>query len=101
MNPRIGRRSQYNKRKEKPKPKAVQFVEQNTKKSIAMKQHFLYLEDVKIAMNIHHLEVSIILKRWLKSEIHQEIEVRNFVKMLEESIEKDRHRLQKEFKISV
>jgi len=101
MNPNIGRRSQYNKRKDKPKPKAVQFVEQNTKKSIAMKQHFLYLEDVKTAMNIHHLEVSIILKRWLKNEVHREMEMKNFIQMLDESIEKDRHRLQKEFKISI
>lgn len=101
MNPNIGRRSLYNKREEKPKPRAVLFVEQNTKKSIAMKQQFLYLEDVKTAMNIHHLEVSINLKKWMKDEINRSLELKRFLELLDESIEQDRHRMQKVFKISV
>lgn len=101
MNPNIGRRSLYNKRKEKPKSKSVLFVEQNTKKSIAMKQHFLYLEDVKTAMNIHHLEVSINLKKWMKEEMERSLELQRFLEVLDESIEKDRHRMQKAFKISI
>jgi len=66
-----------------------------------MKQHFLYLEDVKTAMNIHHLEVSINLKKWMKEEMKRSLELQRFLEVLDESIEKDRHRMQKTFKISI
>lgn len=101
MNPRIGRRSLYNKLERKPKPAAVDFVERNTKKNITMKQEFLYLEDVKIAMNILHLETSIKLKRWLLIEIKKHSDVLNLSNSINESIEKERHRLQKEFRITL
>lgn len=101
MNPRIGRRSLYNKLEKKPKPAAVEFVERNTKKNITMKQEFLYLEDVKLAMNIHHLEMNIKLKRWFLSEIKKHPNNQKFSEIISDSIEKDRHRLQKEFRITL
>ena len=101
MNPRIGRRSLYNKLEKKPKPAVVEFVERNTKKNITMKQEFLYLEDVKIAMNIHHLETNIRLKRWLISEIKKQPNYQKFSEIIKESIDKDRHRLQKEFRVTL
>jgi len=101
MNPRIGRRSLYNKREPKTKPAAVEFVEQNTKKNISMKEEFLYLEDVKTAMNIHHLEVHIKLKQWLLLELKKNSNVQVYYEMLSDSIDKDRHRLQKEFRITL
>ena len=101
MNPRIGRRSLYNKLEKKPKSAAVEFVEKNTKKNITMKQEFLYLEDVKMAMNIYHLETNIKFKRWLLSEIKKHHNFQEFYEIVNDSIEKDRHRLQKEFKITL
>jgi len=101
MNPRIGRRSLYNKLEKKPTSAAVEFVERNTKKNITMKQEFLYLEDVKLALNIHHLETNIKFKRWLLNEIKQQPNYQMFFEKINESIEKDRHRLQKQFKITL
>ena len=100
MNPRIGRRSLYNKLAKKPKPAAVGFIERNTKKNITMKQEFLYLEDVKLAMNIHHLETNIKLKRWLLNEIKKRPNYQRFSEIINDSIEKDRHRLQKDYRIT-
>jgi len=101
MNPRIGRRSLYNKLEKRPKPTAVDFVERNTKKNITMKQEFLYLEDVKIAMNIHHIETNIKFKRWLLNEIRKKPNYEKFSEIINNSIEKDRHRLQKEYRITL
>lgn len=101
MNPRIGRRSSYNKLEKKQKPAAVLFVEGNTKKNITMKQEFLYLEDVKIAMNIQHLELNIKFKRWLLNEIKLQPNYEKLSKIIHDSIDRDRHRLQKKFRITL
>ena len=101
MNPRIGRRSLYNKLEKKPKPAVVEFVERNTKKNITMKQEFLYLEDVKTAINIQHLELHIRLKRWLIGQMKTEPTHGKLITILEKSVEQDRHRLQKKFKINL
>ncbi len=101
MNPRIGRRSLYNKLEKKPKSAAVEFIERNTKKNITMKQEFLYLDDVKIAMNIQHLEMNIKFKKWLLNEIKQQPNYEKFSEIINNSIDKDRHRLQKAFKITL
>ena len=86
---------------DKPKTKTVEFVELNTHNNITMKCDFLYLEDVKIAININHLEVSIKLKRWLLSQLMSHNNIKRLIEVLEESADKDRHRLQKRYKISV
>jgi len=86
---------------EKPKTKTVEFIELNTHNTITMKRDFLYLEDVKIAININHLEVSVKLKRWLLSQLKSHIDRNRLIEVLEESADKDRHRLQKRYKISI
>lgn len=101
MNPRIGQRSQYNKQEKKPLSKAVEFVHCNTKKNITMKQEFLYLEDVKTAMNIQYLENNIRVKRFIIEQFIKGVDTNQLLKKLEESIEKDRHTLQKTFRISI
>ncbi|MCF8368476.1 MAG: hypothetical protein K9G76_05490 [Bacteroidales bacterium] len=101
MNPNIGRRSLYNKEQPKRVSKAVEYIHRNTKKSITLKQEYLYLEDVKTALNIHHLETNIIIKRWLLKQLNQKTSNETFLKVLGESIEKDRHILQKTYKISL
>jgi len=101
MNPRIGRRSQYNKMEKKPLSKAALFVERNTKKNITMKQEFLYLEDVKTAMNIHHLEVRYNMITWMIQKLSDSSENKLLIKKLEESADRDRHHLQKKFEITI
>jgi hypothetical protein len=86
---------------DKPKTKTVEFVELNTHNNITMKCDFLYLEDVKIAININHLEVSIKLKRWLLSQLMSHNNIKRLIEVLEESADKDRHRLQKKYRISI
>jgi hypothetical protein len=101
MNPRIGKRSKYNAKLEKSKPKAVAYIVLNTKKNITIKQEYLYLEDVKIAMNIHHLETSILLKRWFIKEIGYDNRYNNLRQFIEKSIDQDRHHLQKKYRITM
>lgn len=101
MNPRIGKRSRYNSRQEKSKPKSVAYIELNTKKNITLKQEYLYLEDVKTAMNIHHLELSISLKRWFMHELGTSVEHEDLRRSIEQSIEHDRHRMQKKYRITL
>jgi hypothetical protein len=101
MKPKPIRNIAANLKDDKPKTKTVKFVELNTHNNITMKRDFLYLEDVKIAININHLEVSIKLKRWLISQLISHNNIKRLIEVLEESADKDRHRLQKRYKISV
>ena len=101
MHPRIGKRSKYNATKKKTESKAVEFILRNTKKSITLKEEYLYLEDVKTAMNIHHLEQSIRLRKWFLNQIKSGVKHDALAGMLEQAVEKDRHQLQKTYKISV
>lgn len=101
MHPRIGKRSKYNETRQQANSKVVEFITHNTKKSITLKQEYLYLEDVKTAMNIYHLEQNIRMKQWFIAQIKQSVSQEKIITSLEESIENDRHRLQKNYKISV
>lgn len=101
MNPRIGKRSTTSDLKKQPQAKVVDFIIQNTKKSITLKQEYLYLEDVKTALNIHHLEVNIRLKRWMIQQLQNVNNKIQFIETIEQSIENDRHHLQKKFQIKV
>ena len=102
MHPRVGKRSLYNATEpKKPESKAVEFIRVNTKKSVTLKQEYLYLEDVKSALNIHHLEHNINMKRWLLGMLKEGKKTELLIRLLEESVEKDRHRLQKTFKIHI
>jgi len=101
MHPRIGKRSKYNETHKQPESKTVEFIIRNTKKSIALKQEYLYLEDVKTALNIHHLEQHIRLKRWLIRQMKTASSPEKIISTLEKSVEQDRHRLQKYFRINL
>ncbi|MCB0804385.1 MAG: hypothetical protein KDC05_01230 [Bacteroidales bacterium] len=102
MNPRIGQRSRYNRQEEeKPRSKAVLFIELNTKKNITIKQDYLYLEDVKSAMNIHHLEIRHGIYKWLASQLKKNPDTGKLIERLEQLADDDRHLLQKRFRISL
>jgi hypothetical protein len=56
MNPNITKRAGINKNNAEKKPSAVwNFMKLNTYHNITMKRQFIYLEDVKTAINIKHL----------------------------------------------
>lgn len=93
MNPNIGRRSAYNILEEKKKTAAVQFVELNTKKNITMRQEFLYLQDVKTAININTLEERRKTKLMVLGMLKKNPNLQDLIQNLERSADLDRHRL--------
>jgi hypothetical protein len=102
MHPRVGKRSKYNATEQKKQvSKAVEYIHLNTKKSITIKQEYLYLEDVKTAMNIHHLEQNIRHMKWMIERLKSGARSEVLIRTMEESIEKDRHRLQKTYRIKI
>jgi hypothetical protein len=101
MNPRIGKRSHYNSLKVKSSLQAVEFIKRNTKKNISFKQEFLYLEDVKTALNIYHIELSLKWKIRMKELITGNYDRKELLINIDEAIDKDRHRLQKKFNITL
>lgn len=102
MNPTIGKRAGINKHKAEKKPSASRrFVEINTHHNIVLKREFLYLEDVKEAININTLEERIILKRWLIKQFQNSNSKEKLINELSNLAEKDRHMLHKRFKISI
>lgn len=113
MKPSHGQRSSLNRStEEKQLSAARQFIEANTHHNISMKREYVYIEDVKDAININTLEERLILKRWLIKQLQkgQAEEATSgavskpyeaLIRLLSDSEEKDRHRLQKDFKIRV
>ena len=95
MNPKHRKQTDNYKEKEKEMSAVVKFVEQNTKRNITIKREFLYLEDVKLAININTLEE----RRNTKLKILQMIKKNNnfnaLIQNLEKSADLDRHRLLK------
>ena len=60
----------------------------------------MYIEDAKEAININTLETRIKLTRWLKSQLKTHSK-EQLLEALEQMEEKDRHRMQKLFRISI
>jgi len=102
MKSTIGKRAGAYKHQEEKKPStARQFVEINTHRNITMKREFLYVEDVKEAININTLEERLILKRWLIKQLQKNVSKEYLIQALFNSEDKDRHKLQKNFRITI
>ena len=76
-------------------------MELNTHKNLVMKREFLYLEDVKSAININTLEERIKVERWFLSILKGGKSHKDIVSIIEAVIDKDRHRLQKGYNVSI
>jgi len=102
MKPSHGQRSVLNKVKQDKVPSAArQFVETNTHHNITMKREFVFIEDVRHAININSLEERLNLKRWIMAMLLKRLNKDELVRLLDASSEKDRHRLQKEYRITL
>lgn len=102
MNPKFARRSGANSMQEEKKKTAARlFIEINTHHNISMKREYVYIEDVKEAININTLEERIMLKRWLIKQLQASRSHEELIQLLFDSEEKDRHRLQKDYKIKI
>jgi hypothetical protein len=87
---------------EEKKSSAVRtFIESNTHHNITMKREYVYIEDVKEAININTLEERILLKRWLIKQLQASRSHEKLIQVLFDSEEKDRHLLQKNYHISI
>lgn len=102
MKPTHGKRSTIYNHPEEKKPSAVRyFIETNTHHNISMKREYVCIEDVKEAININTLEERILLKRWLIKQHQTSKSLEELIQVLFHSEEKDRRRLQKDFKITI
>jgi len=102
MKSTIGRRAQTNTREEKSKSCAArEFIELNTHHNITIKREYVYIEDIKAALNINTLEERILLKRWLIRQLQAGFQYGELIQLLFDSADKDRHRLVKEYKIGL
>jgi len=102
MNPKFNRQHGSYTAPEIKNPTAVRlFVETNTHQTITERRRFLYAEDVKEAININTLEERMVLKRWLIQQLQSSQTKEELIRVLSDSAEKDRHRLQKDFHITM
>jgi hypothetical protein len=102
MNPNIGKRAgNYQKVTEKKPSAAKDFIELNTHKNIVLKRYFMYLEDVKSAININTLEERLKLTMWFLKQLESNTSNEKLIQELSSLAEKDRHTLQKKYKISI
>ena len=93
MNPKYNRNRNNDQEEEKDKPEVVKFVELNTKKNITIREHFLYLDDVKTAININTLEERRNIKLLIIGMLKKKKDLQAVIHNLEQSAEIDRHRL--------
>ncbi len=101
MNPKHRRNTIYNNQPEKKPSATRRFVESNTHKNITLRAEFMYIEDTKTAININTLEERIKLKRWLIRQLQKNIPYEALLQSLFDSSDKDRHTLQKKFRITL
>ena len=102
MKPTIGKRASIYQKETEKKPSAVcKFVEINTHHNITMKREFMYIEDMKEAININTLEERIKLKRWLINQLKKNTIKEVLIQALFDSSDKDRHTLQMKYKITL
>ncbi len=91
-NPRLRKDTYYDKQ-EKEKYAVVKFVELNTKKNITITQEYMYLVDVKQAININTLEERRNTKLKVLAMLRKSSNLEAIIQSLEESADFDRHRL--------
>jgi hypothetical protein len=78
---------------EKERPEGVKFVELNTKSNIAIRDVHMYLDDVKLAININTLEQRIKTKYQFIELLKKSSSLQTVIQNLENSAKLDRHRL--------
>ena len=102
MNPDIAKRAGISRNNVEKKPSVVwNFMKLNTHHNMTIKREFLYVLDVKSATNINTLEGRIKVEKWLLSALLEGKFQKDSVSIIEAVIDKDRHRLQKGYNVSI
>lgn len=99
MRPQVGKRAGlYKPPKVLPKTQSRLFVDSRKKHNFSMKDEYLTLRDVAIAMNMNALEQRMITKQKILKLIEKELPKSKLIELIEEEIHFDRHRLVKYYK---
>ncbi|MDZ7774487.1 MAG: hypothetical protein U5L09_02165 [Bacteroidales bacterium] len=100
MRRQIGKRAVKPEKETSGKLKVVSFVEENTQNNLVMRRDHLYLEDVKIAMNINTLEQRILLRKQILALLNNGISHDRLTQLLLQANEKDIHLMVKNYNLS-
>lgn len=93
MRPQIGKRAKKSPTEEKPKTLAREFVENNMKKNLTIREEYLTLGDVKTAININAMEQRILVRNKIIGLINRKFTPEKLIEKLEEENHFDRHRM--------
>lgn len=100
MRPQVGKGArEYKPPKEIPKTKARLFVEARMKHNLSMREDYLSMKDVAVAMNMNALEQRLIVKRKMLKLIEKDFPKDKLISIIEKEIDLDRHRLTKYYHI--
>ena len=93
MRPQIGKRAKNQGEKQKPKTLSREFVENNIRKNITIREEYLVLDDVKTAININAIEQRILARNNMLKLLRQKITTEKLIQIIEEQNHYDRHRM--------
>lgn len=93
MRSQIGKRAKKQEEKHQPKTLSREFVENNLRKSISIREEYLVLNDVKTAININAVEQRILARNNVLKLLRQKITSEKLIEIIEEQNHYDRHRM--------
>jgi|GEM_PF-2948086 len=95
MRPQIGKRTQRTNNPEKEKTLSREFIENNLRKNLTIREEYLPLEEIKTAININAIEQRIFVRKKIIKLLQQDLERDALIQKLLEEIHFDRHRMMK------
>jgi len=95
MRPQIGKRAQRTNNPEKEKTLSREFIENNLRKNLTIREEYLPLEEIKTAININAIEQRIFVRKKIIKLLQQDLERDALIQKLLEEIHFDRHRMMK------
>lgn len=95
MRPQVGKRANKNQDEEKEKTLSREFIEKNLKKNLAIREEYLSLEDIKIAININAIEQRIYARHKILYWLKENYPITSIIEKIEEENHFDRHRMNK------
>jgi len=95
MRPQIGKRAQRSDDQEQQKTLSREYVENNLRKNLTIREEYLPLADIKTAININAIEQRILTRKKVIKLLHQDYERDEIINKLLEENHFDRHRITK------
>ncbi len=95
MRPQIGKRAQRNSKNEKEKTLSREFIENNLRKNLTIREEYLPLAAIKTAININAIEQRIFIRKKFIKLLQQGHQPKSIIQQLLEENHFDRHRMMK------